>query len=261
MVSRVGRAVAGDHHVPRRYLGGNVGVNVRFTIGQWCHERRGVHEMLDRLSGPSSQRRVDASTQLVVDGFPRSGQSYFVAALRLLKPDLQVANHAHTPVVFERAGILGVPAICLVRHPAAAVASLVQFRPGLSLGVATRAYTSYHARVAQLPMQPLVVPFSMATGRLDEVIAAAADRFGLELDRLCDREGAEEEIRDAVILSARSNYPERRFQQVVAIPSDARHSAASIWGGATDRERRLLAEATGAYARVMQMAPTTWLHD
>jgi hypothetical protein len=61
---------------------------------------------------------VDASTELVVESFPRCASSFALAAMNLAQPRrLRVAHHTHTPANAMRAIRLGIPALVLIRVP------------------------------------------------------------------------------------------------------------------------------------------------
>lgn len=62
---------------------------------------------------------VDASTELVVESFPRCASSFALAALNLAQEPrrLRVAHHTHTPANALRGIRLRIPALVLIRAP------------------------------------------------------------------------------------------------------------------------------------------------
>ena len=67
---------------------------------------------------------VDDTSDVLVDGFYGSGNTFLRESIRYANPALQVASHGHSPAHVRRALQLGVPALVTVRDPAAAVVSI-----------------------------------------------------------------------------------------------------------------------------------------
>jgi hypothetical protein len=82
----------------------------------------------DRVNnrGEYGGRLIDKSTEIIIDGFPRSANSFAVKAFNLAqKNSVIVANHRHDPGQIITAIQKNIPAIVLVREPKNAVASLI----------------------------------------------------------------------------------------------------------------------------------------
>ncbi len=113
-------------------------------------------------------------TDVVIEGFPRSGNTFAMVAFQTCQPQrMKVAHHHHAPAQVLRAVQLGVPALVLLRAAPAAVVSLHLRRPELSLAGLLRGYLRFYR-----PLLPHVASFSIAT--FDEVISD----FGSVVDRL-----------------------------------------------------------------------------
>jgi hypothetical protein len=70
---------------------------------------------------------VDARTDIVIEGFPASANTFAVAAFRLAQEPryMRIAHHTHVPAQVIEATRLGVPAILLIREPMQAVLSVM----------------------------------------------------------------------------------------------------------------------------------------
>ena len=67
---------------------------------------------------------VNKNTQLVVDGYPRSANSFALAAMRLVQStDLKIATHVHTSSQIVIACRKNIPTLVLIRSPRDAVVS------------------------------------------------------------------------------------------------------------------------------------------
>jgi len=140
--------------------------------------------MLDvlRLRRKYSGRIVGRKTELVVEGFPRSVNT-FVRAVLLASPGgpRRIASHTHLPAQVFRALKFGVPVLILIRRPEEAAASLVLRNRGLSIPVWLRAYCTFYAAVSPLSRSIVVATFEQATGDLPAVIDRVNDKFGVAL--------------------------------------------------------------------------------
>lgn len=70
-------------------------------------------------------RLTSREDHLYFDGFPRSGNTYFAAALNSLFPDLKFAHHRHCLAPLKIAIAKSVPSFVLMRKPKDAIASRI----------------------------------------------------------------------------------------------------------------------------------------
>lgn len=68
---------------------------------------------------------VDKTTDIVIDGFPRSANSFSVGTFKQVQDrDFSIAHHLHAPAQIIRASHLSIPTILLIRPPIDTVCSL-----------------------------------------------------------------------------------------------------------------------------------------
>lgn len=152
---------ARGHALSRRLVYGN-----RFTAAVWLiPQRRRVC-------------RVDASTDLVIDGFWRSGNTYARTALMQVNADAVVASFAHSPYAVRESVRRGVPMMLLVRRPADAVRSYLHYFPDSDAELAIAEYVRYHRAVLPLLDHVMVVRFEEIVADFGEVTARCNQRFG-----------------------------------------------------------------------------------
>lgn len=154
--------------------------------------------LLVRLTPEGAERAVRASTDLVVEGFPRSGNTFAVFALRHANPGIVVASHVHHVGQLRRAAALAKPVVVLVREPVACLSSYLLAGPhGRAPGV-LKEYVSYHRTVRDLATRRgsavAVVTFEAATTDMAAVTAAINHHFGLDLTPFSNREADVAEV-------------------------------------------------------------------
>ncbi|NJK64730.1 MAG: hypothetical protein HC921_20345 [Synechococcaceae cyanobacterium SM2_3_1] len=91
--------------------------------------------LLFNIFGKAKQRAVTQDTDIVIEGYPRSGNSFAVAAFRRSQSNqVNIATHVHTPCQVIKAAKLNIPTLVLIREPVSAVIS----RMSLGVEVAKR---------------------------------------------------------------------------------------------------------------------------
>ena len=122
---------------------------------------------------------VDDTTQLVIEAFPRSANTFATVAFQLSQPaPVRVAHHLHAPAQVTDAVRRGIPVLVLVRHPRDAVTSLVIRSPGISVRSALSAHARFHERVASVRTECVIATFEQVTGDFGVVIHALNRRYG-----------------------------------------------------------------------------------
>lgn len=124
----------------------------------------------DRAAGPEDwpgRRLVTRDTDLVVDGFPGSGNSFVSNCLRDSAAGARLESHFHYTVQLKRALALGVPAVVIVRQPAAAWSSLKSKEPALFDWLIALRWILYHSYVRRHLATLHVFLFEDVTADLD----------------------------------------------------------------------------------------------
>jgi hypothetical protein len=120
-----------------------------------------------------------AETEICIEGFPRSGNTFAVIAFQQAQPrTISIAHHVHAPGSIITAVRLGTPAIVLIREPEQAVLSLVVRYPQLSLAQVLRGYRRFYEPLLPLRDRVVVGRFEDVTTDLGSVIREVNGRFG-----------------------------------------------------------------------------------
>lgn len=126
-----------------------------------------------------SVKAVGADTELVIEGFPRCGNSFAFAAFRLAQErETRVAHHLHAPAQVVAAVRTGIPTLVLIRAPEDAVASLMVRDPWFSPRGALRDYVSFYAPLVEHARGFVVADFSEVTTDFGSVVRRVNSRFG-----------------------------------------------------------------------------------
>jgi hypothetical protein len=123
---------------------------------------------------------VGPHTEIVIEGFPCSANTFAVEAFRLAQPrPARIAHHLHVSAQFIRAVRRDIPVLLLIREPEEAILSLVVRERFLSLRQATGEYVRYYQRALPLRDRLVVATFQEVTRNFGAVIREVNRRFGV----------------------------------------------------------------------------------
>jgi hypothetical protein len=166
---------------------------------------------------------VDGGTEIVIEGFPRTGTSFAVAAFRLAQPrPVAVACHVHAPAQVIAGVRRGLPVLLCVRDPEETVLSYAVRNPHLTLRQALRSYLRFYEPLLRHRAGVVVAPFERITTDLGGLILEVNARFGTDFAPF---EHTEENVR-ACFEQIDEDYRRRvsglAFERQVARPSPVR---------------------------------------
>lgn len=131
---------------------------------------------------------VGPTTEVCVEGYPRSANTFTHEALTSANPGLEIAHHVHQPAQVMRAARFGIPCVVLVRDPAPAIASLYVFNRGQSsMRRLIADYAAFYegAYGAVASGAAAVCRFDDATASTTTASEVLNSRFGCDLNH-CD---------------------------------------------------------------------------
>lgn len=150
-------------------------------VKDWCRNHPFLFSALAPLREryPYSRRAVRAGDDVVIEGFPRSANTYATEAfLRLQNKEIRIGNHFHSPAQFLLASKFNVPAMLVLRCPEDAILSLLIFYPKASALELANRYISFHKPLLTIKSDFVVAPFEEVTQSFSRSISRLNIRFG-----------------------------------------------------------------------------------
>lgn len=140
---------------------------------------------------------VTKQTDLCVEGFPRSANSFAVGAVRHAQPGpIEIAHHTHVPANAMRACEWGIPTVVLIRSPQDAIVSRIALgkqthltgkdaekpRQRVSFAVWLHAWRSFYQSLVPYHDQErlLVAPFSLVIQDMGRILDRVNSHFGTD---------------------------------------------------------------------------------
>lgn len=122
----------------------------------------------------------DHTYDIMIDGFPRSANTFAAAGLRLCDANLRVVCHHHNPISVIRALNHGKPTCVLVRDPVDALASFM-IQTGWRFDYAIAGYVMYYRTLAPFVENILVATFQQVTNDFPLFVARINSAFGWKI--------------------------------------------------------------------------------
>jgi hypothetical protein len=124
-------------------------------------------------------RLVEADTELVIEGFQRSGNTFAAAAFDMAQGrPIKTAHHLHSSAQVLEAVRLGVPVLLLIRDPKDTTISHVIREPCVTMRQSIASWTRFYGRLLPVRDRVFVAEFSKVSTDFGAVIRDFNTRFG-----------------------------------------------------------------------------------
>ena len=124
---------------------------------------------------------VNEDTDIVIEGYPRSANTFAVAAFHISqRTSLKVARHTHAVAQLKRAVTLEIPTLVIIREPKQAILSYVIREENVTLNLAISRYLTYYKAVSQLKNAFVIAEFNEVISNYGNVISRLNKRFNTQ---------------------------------------------------------------------------------
>ncbi|WP_013627648.1 hypothetical protein [Rubinisphaera brasiliensis] len=154
---------------------------IRFELLQQIQRVPALYNAVYSLWDRENNYLTDQHTQVVIEGFPRSANTFAVFAFRHAQTvPVRIAHHIHSPTQIVTAVKLGTPAALLFRDPLAAIASLLVREEQYTIYQALRFYRNFYSPLLVLHEHYVLASFEETISDFGEVIRRINHRFETE---------------------------------------------------------------------------------
>ena len=170
---------------------------LRFRLKTFLGTRPGLYFALYRFKQGHSDLLVDRNTDICIEGFPRSANSFTVSAISTAQSErIKISHHTHVSANAIRSCTLGIPTLILVRNPLDAITSLTALRlqtrnmsphearesGTISLTLQANAWIAFYESLLPYRNQFVIAPFPSVINDLGPVIERLNDTFKIDLN-------------------------------------------------------------------------------
>jgi len=168
-------------------------------------------------------RIVSKSTELVIEGYPRSGNTYAIAAFQFSQSrTINVASHVHMIIQLKLGIKWNIPTIVIVREPIDAIISFI-IREDVSPRFAIFYYKNYYEYVKEILSKIVVIRFSELVNDFNILIKKVNQRYKTNYKGLVNTVENNNEIFKVVKEMDKIDRGKKNVDSnTVAIPNDNR---------------------------------------
>jgi hypothetical protein len=209
-----------------------------------------------RKYGRFDDRALAADTQLVMEGFQRSGNTFAFFAFEMSQPTpVKVAHHLHAASQIVAGVRRGLPVLLLVREPHGAIVSHLVREPAVTVKQAISHYVRFHRAVLPYRDRLTVGEFTEVTTDFGTVTRRLNERFGTSFGVFAHTEDNVARCFELIEARNRTLFQGRIDERYVARPSASRDALKgrfeeAYWTGAAkplrERAEALFTELVGA---------------
>jgi hypothetical protein len=169
---------------------------------------------------------VTNKTEVVIEGYPRSGNTFAEAAFLLAQkkgPPI-IATHLHIPAQIKRAARMNKPCLIIFRQPIDAIASFLVYKGGdYPVRQAIREYIDFHNTAYQFRQHLLLASFDEVKSDFGNVMQQLNEKFACSFDEFEHSPENEKACFDLVQRRADEKYGEERDNKLrSAMPTSER---------------------------------------
>lgn len=123
-------------------------------------------------------RTVSETTELVIEGFPRSATTFCYYAFRVAQGyNVDIAFHIHLPGHVIRAVRMNKPVLLLIREPQAAINSAIVREPYTSVRAYLKRYIIFYSALESYRDRIVVADFEQAVSKFGSIIEQLNSRY------------------------------------------------------------------------------------
>jgi len=165
-------------------------LSTRFEIGTQLGQNPLVFFWWRRLFMPETRHLlVSDKTEIVIEGFPRSGNTFAVTAFTIAQSrPVNIARHTHRAAQVVTAVHKNLPTLIVIRHPLDAVLSLVIRHPYISLQQGFRNYIRFYQDIQPYRNGFVIAKFDDIISDFGQVIIKLNEKFGTSFTRFAHNE-------------------------------------------------------------------------
>lgn len=166
---------------------------------------------------------VEHKTDIVIEGFPRSANTYAVLAFQSAQThEVVIAHHLHAEAQFILAKKYNIPVIALLREPVEAISSLINRDNNINVSQAVQRYIDFYRLVLKMKEDIVIAKFTTVVSDFSKVVAICNTKFNCNFELPFNTE--EEKIKLFSKISELNTREENGDLSMIAMPHQSKDS-------------------------------------
>lgn len=126
------------------------------------------------------ERIISKESDICIEGFQRSGNSFFFRVFKKYNPKAAIAHHMHASMQILKALHYKIPSVVLIRRPEDAIASLLTWDNTLRVDIAFRAYLDFYQTLLPTKEEIVIAKFEDVTTNPSNIINVINRRYNTD---------------------------------------------------------------------------------
>lgn len=150
-----------------------------FARWRWSRWRQ-KHNIGGLGPEPAAPNLVTKNTEIVIEGFPRMGNTFAHIAFKMAQNRvIEIGHHTHAAAQVVAAARMNIPTLVLIRKPEPAIISYLigDFDPSLSIEQSLGEYISFYKTVLPYRDKCVIAEFDDVTNQYGDVIKAVNRKY------------------------------------------------------------------------------------
>lgn len=197
----------------------SIAKNSKYSIGDFLGKNRFLFDYLSPVFRRYRVHKVTPKTDICIEGFPRSANSFLTATFSKYNPQAKCADHLHAPMQIIKASELRIPCIVVIRNPLDAIASTIVVDRSVSTSIIIKSYIEFYKSIWQVRNDFVVAEFNKTINNPTDIINVVNERFNTDFKMGQMTSVVEEEI----FLHLKEVKQKMKLSDtLVAIPTEAK---------------------------------------
>lgn len=184
--------------------------NIRFFIGTTIGNSQALFWINEKRE-KERNKLLDTDSNICIEGFHRSGNSFFVLLFKRSNKGVKIAHHTHAAAQVIKAVESKVPTIVLIRKPEDSIASLIVWDENLSISIAIRAWISFYQSLQQYKNRFHLTTFEEVTENPTDVIKDLNSKYNTNFTLL--------ELNEEQLLRMKSGFQANKSRLSAPLPT------------------------------------------
>jgi len=162
-------------------------------------------------------------TDICIDGYPRSANSFSVRMFRKANPEAVIAHHTHAIANIKKAIDCGIPVIVLIRNPEQSVVSSVIAHENNDIDNEIYRYVDFYDWILGRLPNVVIADFDMVVNDFNTIILNVNDHFKTSYKILDDVKEADDQVKSD-IEERFDALGQSRMSHIKPVPTSARNT-------------------------------------
>lgn len=228
-------------------------LSLRRSINAFIRTRPGLFFPVMRMRSKFRCLIVNKDTEIVIEGYPRSANTFAVAAFNYSQGrKVCIARHTHAPAQVMQGARCSIPVVLLLRKPEDAVVSLVIRDQSMTLTKALKMYIWYHEAILEFVDKCVIADFDVVVNNYSLIIDEVNKKYNTSYKLFDHDKSSQENIFKLVEDMEKADSGGVLRESHVARPSDSRKEIkdALLSELAAPNNERLLKKCESLYNKI-----------